>query len=144
MRVNKPPMIYFGHLHLKYRGKNHTFFQERRLLKIEIIEIDYNLEEELVVSLTTFDGTEVKFSMASSNLYIKENGKYVLQEEQSYCSLELLLTDKIMLFDGFMSYRKNFEGSFSYTEDYEVRITIDENPLLLQTWIQHEQTIITN
>ena len=144
MRVNKPPMIYFGHLHLKYRGKNHTFFQERSLTKVKIIEIDHNLEEELVVSLTTFDGTEVKFSMASSNLYIKENGKYVLQEEQSFCSLELLLTDKIMLFDGFMSYHKNFEGSFSYTEDYEVRITIDENPLLLQTWIQHEQTIITN
>lgn len=144
MRVNKPPMIYFGHLHLKYRGINQTFSQQRSLTKVKIIEIDYNLEEELVVSLTTFDGTEVKFSMVSSNLYIKENGKYVLQEEQSFCHFELLITDKIMLFDGFMSYRKIFGELYSFKEDFEVRITINENPLLLQTWIQHEQTIITN
>ena len=144
MRVNKPPMIYFGHLHIKYQGKNQIFFQEQKLFKIEIIEIDYNLDEELVVSLTTFDGTEVKFSMISSNLYIKENGKYVLQEEQSFCRFDLLLKDKIMLFDGFLSYHKKFEELFSFKEDFEATIVLNENILLLQTWIQHEQIIITN
>jgi len=150
MRVNKPPMIYFGHLHLKYRGINQTFSQQRSLTKVMIIEKDFNSKEELVVFLKTFDGTEIMFSMVSSNLYIKENGKYKLQdvneeqETQSFCSFDLLLTDKIMLFDGFMSYRKIFGELYSFKEDFEVRITINENPLLLQTWIQHEQTIITN
>lgn len=66
------------------------------------------------------------------------------KEIQSFCSFDLLLTDKIMLFDGFMSYRKIFGELYSFKEDFEVRITIDENPLLLKTWIQHEQMIITN
>lgn len=115
-----------------------------------IIEKDFNSKEELVVFLKTFDGTDIMFSMVSSNLYIKKNGKYKLQdmneeqEQQSFCHFELLLTDKIMLFDGFMSYRKNFGELYSFKEDFEVRITIDQNPRLLQTWIQHEQMIITN
>ena len=144
MRINKPPMIYFVHLHLKYRGKNHAFFQERRLFNIEIIEIDYSLNEELVVSLTTFDGTKVKFSMISSNLYIKENGKYTLQQEQSFCRFELFLNDKIMFFDGFLSYHKKFEELFSFKEDFEATIVVNENALLLETWIQNEQIIVIN
>lgn len=144
MRVNRPPDRYCGHLHLRYKGRNYNFFQERRLSKTVIIEIDYNLKEDLVVSLTTFDGTEIKFSMISSNLYMKVNGKYELQEEQSFCSFQLLLTDKLMLFEGCISYHKNFEGPFSFKEDFEATITVNENPSLLQTWIKHEQIIIAN
>jgi len=148
MKVNKPPVVFLGYLHLKYRGKNHNFFQKRSLSKIQIIEIDYKLKEELVVSLTTFDGTEIKFSMISSNLYVKTNNEYKLQEvneeqeQQSFCSFELLFTDNLMLFDGFLSYNKNFEGLFSFKEDFEATITVNENHLLLQTWIKHEQIII--
>ncbi len=144
MRVNRPPDRYCGNLHLKYKGRNNNFFQARKLSQAVIIEIDYNLKEELVVSLTTFDGTEIKFSMISSNLYIKVNGKYELQETQNFCSFQLLLTDKLMLFEGFISYHKNFEGPFSFIEDFEATITVNENPSLLQTWIKHEQIIIAN
>ena len=144
MKVNKPPIPYFGHLYLRYKGRNYTFFQARSLSKIQILEIDYNLKEELVVSLKMFDGTEIKFSMISSNLYIKVKDKYELQEEQSFCSFQLLLTDKLMLFEGSISYNKNFEGPFSFKEDFEATITVNEDPVLLQTWIKHEQIIIAN
>ena len=125
--------------------KNNIFFQERSWSKIEIIGVDHNLKEELVVSLTTFDGTEIKFSMFSSNIYIKVNGKYELQEEeQSFCDFQLLMTDELMLFNGYISYHKNFEGPFSFKEDFAATITVNENPSLLQTWIKHQQIIIAN
>ncbi len=144
MKVNKPPIVYSGHLHLKYRGINQTFFQQRSLTKVIIIEKEFNSKEELVVFLTTFDGTEIMFSMISSNLYIKENGKYELKDGQNHCHFELLLSDKIMLFNGHIAYDKKFDEQFTYKEDFEATIILYENALLLQTWIKHEQMIITN
>jgi len=144
MRVNKPPMLYFGHLHLKYRGRNNNFEQDRSLTKVMVIEKEFNSKEELVVFLTTYDGTEIMFSMISSNLYIKENGKYQLKEDRNYCCFELLLSDKMMLFNGNIAYEKKFGDQFSFKEDFEATIILNENEMLLRTWIKHEQIIITN
>ncbi|MGG7036300.1 MAG: hypothetical protein ACI7YS_14045 [Flavobacterium sp.] len=148
MKVNKPPQVFSGHLHLKYRGSNHEFFQRRNFTKTHIIEIDYNLKEELIVGLTMFDGTEIKFSMISSNLYIKTDGKYKLQEmdeeteRQSFCNFELFSTDELMLFDGTISYHKNFEHPFSFVESFQASIILRNNPQLLEIWQKHEQEIM--
>ena len=147
MKVNKPPIPFAGHLYLKYNGSNHNFYQKRSFSKIYILEIDYNLKEELVVALTMFDGTEIKFCMISSNLYIKTDGKYMLQqtddelEQQSFCCFDLCLTDEFMLFDGTISYHNNFESGFSFREDFNAIITVRNNPKLLEIWEKHEQLI---
>lgn len=140
MKVNKPPITFFGHLYLEYNGRNHSFFQEKSFSKINILEIDYKLKEELLVSLTMFDGTEIKFSMISANLYIKTDGEYKLQEvdkeneHQSFCDFELLQSDELMLFDGTISYHKNFEAPFSFIENFNATIIVQSNPLLLKIW----------
>lgn len=142
MKVNKPPMVFFGHLYLKYKGRNSSFFFENRFFKIKIIEIDYDLKEELLVSLTMFDETEIKFSMISANLYIKVNGKYELQETQGFCDFNLLLTDELMLFEGFIFYLKKVIPSLSIREDFDATITLENHPKLLEIWKKHHQLII--
>ena len=147
MKVNKPPMAFRAHLHLEYKGSNNLFFQEMPLHKIMIIDVDYNLKEELIVPLTMYDGTEIKICMISSNLYIKTDGKYKLQqmdeeqEQQSFCHFKLLSTDELMLFDGTISYHKNFEPSFSIIENYKATIFIKSNPTLLEIWKKYENII---
>lgn len=147
MKINKPPFTFFGHLHLEYRGNNYSFCQKSSFTKIKILEIDYNLKEELLVSLTMFDGTEIKFSMISANLYIKTDGEYKLQEvdeenkHKSFCDFELLQSDELMLFDGTISYHKNFEAPFSFIENFNARIIIKNSPKLLEIWKKHEQLI---
>lgn len=152
MKVNKPPMVFFGHLHLQYKGSNYLFEGKRSFYKINIIDIDYDLKEELVVSLKMYDGTEIKFSMISTHLYMKINGEYELQkgieeqeeqeEEQNFGHFELLFTDEFMLFDGGISYHKKFENTFSFREYFNTTITIRNNPRLLEIWKKQEQIII--
>jgi len=137
VKIAKPTSTFKAHLHLKYRGMNIPFLHQTSFVKVVILDIDYSIKEELVVAVTLLDGTEVKFSMASNNLYMKVEGKYLLFEGQFYCNFDLKQTDEMFFFDGYLSYENNLNPSFVFKEDYIASIVLNRNERLLAIWNKH-------
>lgn len=145
MKINRPPMFFQAHLHLSYRGDNHNFYQKRCLTKIRIVDIDYNLKEEMLVKLKMFDDTEIMFSMISANLYKKVNDKYELQDDDHFCDFELSYDEKLLFFNGHISYENSFGPLFLYREAFETRIILPNdrtNKELIDIWVKHDKTIL--
>lgn len=132
--VRKPPVFFKGQMLLKYNGKNQEFFQKSSLLPIKIFDNDYSISEELVVTNTMYDGTEIKFSMLSSNLFVKKEGEYQLMEGQNFCSFELFKSNDIIVFDGFISYENFFSENFNFKEDFSATIITQPIKSLIDIW----------
>jgi hypothetical protein len=141
IKVRKPSSAFNGKVMLRYKGKNQTYFQERRFEKIVIKEIDYALNEELLVEHTMFDQTQIKFSMISANLYIKENEEIILKEDQNFCDFELDYDEKFMVFEGSISYEKHHSENFVYKEDYHTTIILPFSKKLFDIWVKHDNRI---
>lgn len=138
----KPPETGFdAYMSLWYLGENHCHVFGKTFPKIHIEEINSDLNEELLIQLRMYDGTEIMISMISANLYIKVNEKYELQEKD-FCDFELFMTDELMVFHGKISYRKNFETEYSFREHYRTSIIIDRNERLLDIWKKHDKRIV--
>lgn len=141
IKINKIPSFFSAKAIYRYRGTNTRHLQEKRFETIRIKEIDYNLREELLVTQTMCDGTEIMFSMISSNLFIKENGYYELKEEQYFCDFSLFFDEDFMLFEGYVSYINIFNLNFEYKEDFDVTFILPFNKKLLDIWVKHDKQI---
>ena len=140
--VKPPTKLFSAHLYLDYKSHNYSFLFDQKLCKITIIDIDDELNEKLVVPVTMFDGTEIKFSMISANLYMKINEKYELQEQHAFCDFVLYTIDEQLFFDGQICYLKNFDAPFSFIERFDAKIILSKNLELLDMWKKHEQIIM--
>jgi len=141
IKIRKPSSLYFGKLLIKYRGTKQVYFQQKSFEEIIIRKIDYNLEEELLIELTTFDGTQIMFSMISANLFTKENNSYELKEGQNFCDFELYYDDNFMVFTGYISYENMVNQKFSYLESFDATIILAFNKELFDIWVKHDKMI---
>ncbi|ESU19168.1 hypothetical protein FCR2A7T_25910 [Flavobacterium cauense R2A-7] len=80
--------------------------------------------------------------MISANLYIKKNGNYSLMEDQSFCDFEMHISDKMLVFDGQISYENTFSEIFNYKEDFTATIITKAENNLIEIWKKHEKFII--
>ncbi|KGO82205.1 hypothetical protein IP98_00149 [Flavobacterium cauense R2A-7] len=142
VKILKPPIIFKGQVILRYLGRNQIFIQKRTLIPISIFDYDHAIGEELVISMSMYDGTEIKISMISANLYIKKNGNYSLMEDQSFCDFEMHISDKMLVFDGQISYENTFSEIFNYKEDFTATIITKAENNLIEIWKKHEKFII--
>lgn len=141
VKINKPSIAFNAKALFRYRGNNYKHLQEKRFENITIKEIDYNLKEELLITKTMFDGTQVMFSMISSNMYLKENGNYKLKEEQNFCDFELYFDENYMVFEGNISYMNYINLDFEYRESFETTIILAFNKKLFDIWVKHGKII---
>ncbi|WP_396177594.1 hypothetical protein [Flavobacterium sp.] len=141
IKINKPSTLFTAKAILRYKGTNMRHVQEKRFESIKIWEIDYNLREELLVTQTMFDGTEIMFSMISGNLFFKENGYFELKEDQFFCDFCLFYDTDFMVFEGCISYLNALNLNFEYKEDFDTTIILPYNKRLFDIWVKHNKQI---
>ena len=141
IKINKPSSFFKAKAIYRYRGTNMKHFQEKKFVSIRIKEIDYNLREELLVTQTMCDGTEIMFSMISSNLFVKENGYFEQKEGQYFCDFSLFFDEDFMIFEGSISYINVFNLSFEYKECFDTTIILPFNKKLLDMWVNNGKTV---
>lgn len=134
-------MVFTTKALLGYTGTNYNYLQEKRFEKMVIIEKEYNLREDLIVQHTMFDGTQIMFSMISGKLYINENGYYELKEGQNFCDFILFWDEKLMVFEGNISYMNNVNDNFKYKEDFKTTMILPFNKHLLKIWEENDKSI---
>lgn len=142
MKTNDPPHTFTGKILIKYLGRNLIYMQDRRFEPVEILEFDYLINEKLVIKHTFMDKTEVKFSMASSNLYFKKNDKFVYKEGQNFCDFELHYDEDLMVFDGIISIENRFNKHSVFKEDFTAIIILPFAQELLKIWKKNKGRII--
>lgn len=141
IKINIPTRSFKSQALIRYKGTNQIFFQNKSFEKMNIIEIDYNLHESLLIKNTMYDGTELMFSMISSNLFIKENDYYELKDGQNFCDFELFTDKSTMIFEGYISYENQIALGFIYKEFFELTIILPHNDYLYDIWVKHNKRI---
>lgn len=141
IKINKPSIVFITKALLRYTGSNFRHFQENRFEKMDIIEKEYNFREDLIVQHTMFDGTQLMFSMISAKLYIKENGHYELKEGQNFCDFVLYWDEKLMVFEGSVSYINSANDDFEYKEDFKITMILPYNKTLYKIWLENDKPI---
>lgn len=138
IKINKPSALFKADLILRYQGSNQQFLFHRNVLPVRIQEIDYGLNEKLVVSCTMPEGKQVKFSMISSEMYFEDkpdmNDEDNQREFQNHCYFDLFLRDNMMYFIGSISYENYFPPAYRYRESYIATIVTAKNERLLKIW----------
>ncbi|MDD3004558.1 hypothetical protein [Flavobacterium sp.] len=142
MKTNNTSLTFSGKMLIKYLGRNLIYIQDRRFESVEIIEFDSTINEKLIIKHTLMDKTEVMFSMASSNLYLKKKDKYIYKEGQNFCDFELHYDETIMVFDGIISFENRFNKHSIFKEDFNAIIILPFNQELLKIWKKNRGRVI--
>ena len=141
MKIDKLPSFFSAKAMYRYIGSNMKHCQEKRFQNIRIKDVDYKLKEELLVKQIMFDGTEIMYSMISSNLFFKKNENFEFREENCFCDFCLFYDEDYMVFEGSISYLNAFKPNFEYKEYFNTTIILPFNQKLLDIWVKHDKQI---
>ncbi|WP_291098483.1 MULTISPECIES: hypothetical protein [unclassified Flavobacterium] len=128
-KINNP-LTGHGKMIIRYKGNNELLrFQPCKMRRIYMHrekKIQADVYENLLLETQLFDGTNICFSVKSSNLYYRHHidGEEIwIHSEPSFVHFTFVnVDDEFVLFDGQITFVKEISRDFIINEDYDIML----------------------